>query len=625
MIHLNVQTKVLDGSSKLTGWQQFKLLLRLQKYARPYWDKILLRVISSQVIAFLTIVPTLLIPRLVDEAFPQRDFGLLLEIALLGLGAYGAIAILGLLSGAERAEILNIPGAGNFTPGNLLLVPYLPGNFMSAYTLPKIAMHLKLRFYEHVQRLSMRFFSQRPVGEHMFRSSADTDDSAYLASEVIPKVFNAIQRIAVLLLVLHSFGSWLLLLVAIYLVIFFVLRQWLVTGVRTWDRRYRVEGQRLDSVCREILFPWKLIKANGLERTAKRWYGSQACRMVRAIFARQIYFGYDLLSGQILLNTFLTFLTVFTGTRVLDGTMTLGEAFAVGAIAVQLITPFQDAISTFQLVRQRLVPAERMLETLAVEPDVTDPEHPHPLPSIRGHVELRNVSFSYNGGPLVLDNVSLVAEPGQKIAIVGPTGAGKTTLTNLLLRLYDPSQGQVLIDGVDYRSVRQEDLRLHMAVVPQTIITFTESIERNILYGKPTASREEVLRAGRLALVDEFALKLADGYATELSEGGSLSGGQKQRLCLARVLVRDPKVLILDEATSALDPVTEKQVVANIEEAFKDATRIVVAHNLLNARTADRIYVLDQGRIAESGSHEELMKTGALYKKLYAVEIASVV
>jgi len=285
-----------------------------------------------------------------------------------------------------------------------------------------------------------------------------------------------------------------------------------------------------------------------------------------------------------------------------------------------LLTPLQEIISLYQLARQRLVPAERMIETLDVEPDITDPTAPLTPRTLEGHIELRDVHFSYKPGMPVLNGVSMLVQPGQKIALVGEIGAGKTTLTSLLLRLYDADSGQVLIDGRDVREYRQESLRRHIGIVTQQVSTFTESIRRNILYGKPLATDEEMLEAARLAFVDEFTVPLPDGFGTMLVEGGSLSGGQKQRICISRALIRDPRILILDEATSALDPVTEKRVIENIDRAFADRTRVIVAHNLLSAKTADCIFVLAGGMVVERGTHDELMKAGGAYTRLWTAE-----
>jgi len=610
MINLYVDTKLPIDSRFLSPGRQFSLLLRLMRFALPVWDKVLLRIIATQVIACAGIVPPLLAVRMVDEAFANKDLNLFLELTAIGMGALAISRFMALIGAARHGE------GGLFGRQE----EYgLPANIMGHYTMARIALNLKTRFYRHLQAQSVRFFETRPVGEHMFRCTRDIDDAAFLASEVVPGVSYSIQRIFMLLLVLESFGTWLLIPISIYLALFFLLKHHFASYIRKWDREFRTQFQRLDAVLREVLTTCKLVIGYNRQKTVKRWYVGQSNTYGKAMFRRDFVLFYDQFVNGMTLFFFVLIMQFGTGALVLRQTMTMGEFVAISALVTQFTIPFQDAIALVQRIRQRLVPAERMLETLGIEPEIVDKTPRRVLPPVDGAIEFRNVRFSYDDESVpALDGISLKVSPGEKVAIVGPTGAGKSTLTKLLVRLYDPQEGEVLLDGIDVRDVTQASLRMQLGIVMQQISTFTESVERNILYGNPRASRDDAVQAARLAHVDSFAEQMEEGYDTVLGEGGTLSGGQKQRLCIARVLVRAPKVLVLDEATSSLDPMTEKQVVSNIDNAFSSCTRIIVAHNLLSARSADRIYVMDRGCIVESGTHQELMRKNGLYVQLFS-------
>jgi ABC-type multidrug transport system fused ATPase/permease subunit len=261
---------------------------------------------------------------------------------------------------------------------------------------------------------------------------------------------------------------------------------------------------------------------------------------------------------------------------------------------------------------------ERVLALLDTEPEVRDAPDAADMPRINGRVELRDVSFSYRGDTRVLHNVDLHVAPGQTIALVGPTGAGKTSIANLIARFYEVTEGAVEIDGIDVRDVTQRSLRAQMGLVPQDPFLFSGTIADNICFGRPGASHAEVEQAARLANAHEFILPLPDGYDTEILEGGvNLSVGQRQLICIARAVLADPRILILDEATASVDTITEMLIQDALERLLAGRTAVVIAHRLSTIQHADMICVVEAGRIVERGRHDELLARGGLYRELY--------
>jgi ABC-type multidrug transport system fused ATPase/permease subunit len=308
----------------------------------------------------------------------------------------------------------------------------------------------------------------------------------------------------------------------------------------------------------------------------------------------------------------------FASHEVIQGRLSVGDILVFLAylgILYQPMNTFSQSAGVIQSSRAQL---QRVFEIIDAVPDISDRPDAIDLPSVRGHIEFRNVSFHYAPGQPLLKDVQLNVQPGRVIAIVGKTGAGKTTMASLLLRFYDPTAGALLIDGHDLRSIRLASLRRQVSVVLQDPILFATTIAENIAYGKPGAAREEIQQAARRAQAHDFIVSLPQGYDTLLGERGvNLSGGQRQRLSIARAFLKDAPILILDEPTSALDSQTEQALLASLFDLMRGRTTFIIAHRLSTVRQADQIIVLEHGRIVETGTHDELVRRDTRYAEMY--------
>jgi ABC-type multidrug transport system fused ATPase/permease subunit len=308
----------------------------------------------------------------------------------------------------------------------------------------------------------------------------------------------------------------------------------------------------------------------------------------------------------------------FGGMAVAADELTLGVVVAFLAYVSRFFEPVQELSRLYTTMQAAMAGGERVLALLDTEPEVRDAPDAIEMPVISGQVELRDVSFSYRGDTRVLHDVNLHVTPGQTVALVGPTGAGKTSIANIIARFYEVTEGAVEIDGIDVRSVTQRSLRRQMGLVPQDPFLFSGTIAGNVRFGRPAASDAEVEEAARMANAHEFILALPDGYDTEILEGGvNLSVGQRQLICIARAVLADPRILILDEATASVDTITEMLIQDALQRLLAGRTAVVIAHRLSTIQHADQICVVEAGRIVERGRHDELLARGGLYRDLY--------
>jgi ATP-binding cassette subfamily B protein len=334
-------------------------------------------------------------------------------------------------------------------------------------------------------------------------------------------------------------------------------------------------------------------------------------------------------AGLTAMTVFLTVASIvavlwYGASAVIAGEMTGGQLSQFIIYALFVAGALGELAEVWGEISQASGAAERLTEILAVVPEIRSPEKPVPMPvPAKGAIAFEGVSFAYASRPDVaaLRDFSLDVAPGETVALVGPSGAGKTTIFNLLLRFYDPSAGRVRVDGVDVREADLEELRGRISLVPQDVAIFADTVAENIRYGSPTASEEDVRKAAVAAQADAFIRALPDGYQTRLGERGvTLSGGQRQRLAIARAILKDAPILLLDEATSALDAENERAVQQALESVMKNRTTLVIAHRLATVQKADRILVMEEGRVIESGTHRELVAKGGLYGRLAALQ-----
>ncbi|NLG50719.1 MAG: ABC transporter ATP-binding protein [Chloroflexi bacterium] len=569
-----------------------KQIYKLLRFVKPYWRLALLSLALLTSLVFLDLAIPRLIQRIIDDGIKQNNMSIVLRTSALmfALSAVSALMAIG-------------------------------NNIYSIRVGEGVARDLREALFVKIQSFSYGNIDQFTTGRLMVRLSSDV--------AAVQRVFQVSLRIGTrapllmvgsLILMINTSPELALTMVPLLLVTSAVI---VVYSVKMEPLFLSVQQKldRLNTVLQENIAGARLVKAFvRAEHEGKRFAGANQDLTERNIDVMQF------------MSTMSPVLTIFVnigmvvviyagGLRAISGNLSVGQIVAFSNYLLTTMTPLIMMTMLSNTWANGIASAGRVNEVLDTTPEVQDAPQAAPLPDIaQARVAFEGVSFRYNGDSdnLVLEDINLVAEPGEMVAILGATGAGKTSLVHLIPRFYDPCKGRILVDGVDIRDIEQDSLLAHVGIVPQETILFSGTVRDNIRYGRPDATDEEVIAAAQVAQAHDFIMRLPQGYDTYVEErGANLSGGQKQRVAIARALVNRPKILILDDSTSSVDVETETKIQDGLREIMQDCTSFVVAQRISTVLRADKIIVIDKGRVVAQGTHAQLMQTSPIYREIY--------
>lgn len=573
-----------------------RLLFRLLQYLWPYKGRVLLAVILMLGVSATTIISPYLMKVVIDEYIVTGNLAGLNGVAILMVGVFAAS----------------------------WFCTYWRG-YLMAWIGQKVIYTIRHQIFEHLQRLSLQYFNKTAVGRIITRLTSDVNAlNELLSGGVINAISDSITvvGIAAVMLAMNARLAGLMFLTLPFLI-------YMLTGFRQKifesQRRVREKISVVNASLQENISGVRVTQAFAREReNLKRFEAVNRDNFNAAVYATRV-FSFFWPGVDFIWSVGTVIVLWFGGRWLIQGEVTVGEMVAFLGYTGQFFGPLRNLSQLFRIVQTAMAGAERIFGLLDTAPQVQDRPGARVLPPIEGRVQFENVTFAYEDNDYVLRNINLEVSPGETVALVGHTGAGKSSIINLLCRFYDVNEGRICIDGYDIRDVTQKSLREQIGLVLQEPFLFSGTVRENLLYGNPAATEADMLRVTRSLGIDEFIRRLPNGYDTVVHERGSkLSLGQRQLISFARAIIKDPRILILDEATANIDTQTEQVIQRALERMLAGRTAFVIAHRLSTIRKADKIVVIENGEIVEMGTHAELLARDGLYRRLYMVQFQDI-